>query len=241
MNTLGLRGFASRIAAHWKRCLYNNKNDLERFQTEFACGYAHYTGEHSGCTHPPTQKFPEIKRPEDQKKLEEILDHWADEGKQSINHKHTCWNESFNSLITDYAPKGVAFSQSTYEAKVACAVLHNNEGVSFRERLVPVLMDALKNSRFVQFPLRDLDVEINPETDLPANCKQAKKLDTVPPIEYGGEADDEKEPKKNRKTPQCRTCKVPLRGHSCPHRKRKSADGGISQPSPKRTRKEKQI
>ena len=70
-------------------------------------------------------------------------------------------NESFNSLILEYAPKGIGFTQSTYESKIACAVLHNNEGKEFRERIFRILMNALEKSFRQALLLRDLDVEIN--------------------------------------------------------------------------------
>eukprot|EP01114_Cavostelium_apophysatum_P011883 TRINITY_DN26436_c0_g1_i1.p1 TRINITY_DN26436_c0_g1~~TRINITY_DN26436_c0_g1_i1.p1 ORF type:complete len:154 (-),score=13.77 TRINITY_DN26436_c0_g1_i1:2-463(-) len=68
-----------------------------------------------------------------------LLNEFAAEGDKLVHGTHTCFNESFNNLITRYAPKGIFYGKS-YPLWVDLAVLHHNEGTSFRNSLFEELM-----------------------------------------------------------------------------------------------------
>jgi hypothetical protein len=83
-------------------------------------------------------------------------------------------NESFNSLIPLYAPKGVYWSQM-YEFSVNLTVLHYNEGEQFRIDLKEKLMKGVQQPYSVaNLPETELNMQIS-TTDIPANVVRRKQ------------------------------------------------------------------
>lgn len=135
------------------------------------------------------------------------------EGKKYIECVNTCENESFNSLITLYAPKGV-FWGKTYDFRVGLAILHHNEGSGFKYKLLKEILNGIENPHQIKDLLtNDKDLFIH-EEDLP----QPKKTTTE--VEIGNNSNSTIE-KKQRKPRICRKCsekdkQILLKGHNCP-------------------------
>ena len=104
--------------------------------------------------------------------LEEVVLEFAEEGDKYITCVNTCENESFNNLITLYAPKGIHFG-STYDLLVALAILHHNCGKQtfMKDTFTEVLQASEHPKHFQGFPTTlDEDLVVNVE-DLPVQLR----------------------------------------------------------------------
>lgn len=134
----------------------------------------------------------------------EVVNEFAAEGDKYITCLNTCQNESFNNLITLYAPKGV-FYGSNYDLHVALAVLHNNIGKNtFRQQLYDKIINTKQDDWKEQSTtaVLDEDLTINDE-DLPETLRK-RNTNIIT---------SSSENKTPRKSPECKSCGKPMKGH----------------------------
>lgn len=176
-------------------------------------GLAHWCGDHNNCTdHAPEwkSKYQPLSNASTIAWLRSLMVEFVDEAPQFVHSFNTCLVESFNYLITEYSAKG-AGEAVMHTTGVACAILHCNEGVKFRTSIFDLILHCSKNPKLVQ-QFQVIEDEEVTEEDIPkpkpSNSGSADPSDAdVKDNGYSG-----------RKKPHCQVCKVPMKGHKCPHR-----------------------
>ena len=215
-----LKGMCNKVKKHFYEAIKNSKTDVEEFCAIFLNGINHWMDMHDSpyCKHTIDLTVKKSKKPLSEnaaEKLKPIMQEFANEAIQYIKGYNTCENESFNNLITYYAPKGIYWGNK-YDMLVGLAVLHHNEGEKFRVNLLSTIMSAagspqLWKSEPADFPTIQLD-----DSDLPDSVLKRRRLDVK---SNHKKSDGQNKPSNAlRKAPHCRRCKVPMKGHKCPHR-----------------------
>ncbi len=182
---------------HLQHSIYENKSNLPAFEGQFLNAIPHWCGEHSSpyCKHEQDTNEKVLSK-EAAAALKEVFTDYSKEAEKYIDCFNTCQNESFNNLITVYAPKGVYWKY--YDYLVCLAVLHQNEGVKFRKQLFPEILEALAHlCQYADWPAHiHEDYRIKAE-DVPAKASRPKNATAV---------DQEYDAANNACARKCRKC-----------------------------------